>query len=385
MPWKRETPMDQRIQLVGDWLSGHYSKTTLSRRYAVSRPTVDKWITRYEEEGADGLKERSRAPIHSPRRTDEEIVEKLVEAKLQHKDWGPKKLVRYLASQWPETSWPAPSTAGEILRRQGLVSQRRRRHKTPSYNQPLGHCEAPNQIWSVDYKGQFKTGDGHWCYPLTVTDNHSRYLLVCQGLRRPRLQETRPWLEWAFREYGLPSAIRSDNGVPFASVGLGGLSALSVWWIKLGITPERIKPGRPDQNGRHERMHRSLKAATLKPPAQSLQRQQEVFTAFRQEFNEDRPHEALDMETPASRYQISVRSYPERLPEIEYGDDYLVRKVRSNGEIKWQGRLLYVSEALIGEPVGLKEAEGGQWQLYFSSHQIATLNPENWRFEAPEV
>ncbi len=385
MPWKRETPMDQRIKLIGDWLSGDYGKSELSRRYGVSRPTVDKWIGRYETNGAGGLKERSRAPHHCPSQTSEAVVARLIQAKLQHMDWGPKKLVRYLSLKSPEIHWPAPSTAGELLQRQGLVSKKVRHSRTPPYSHPFHGCDAPNQVWSVDYKGQFKTSDGRWCYPLTITDNDSRYLMACQALARPRLLETRPWFEWVFREYGLPDAIRSDNGSPFASVGLGGLSALSVWWIKLGITPERIKPGRPDQNGRHERMHRSLKAATLKPPAQNLHRQQEVFAAFRQVFNAERPHEALDMETPASRYCRSERRYSDRLSEIEYGDEFEVRKVRSNGEIKWQGRFLYVSEALRGEPVGLKEVEDGLWGIYFSSHHIGDLNAKNDRFETPKV
>jgi len=385
MPWKQETPMDQRIKLIADWLSGDYGKTALSQRYGVSRPTVDKWINRYEQDGARGLTERSRAPQHCPHRTSETVTALLVEAKLQHMDWGPKKLVRYLTTRSPQYAWPAASTAGEILRRHGLVSQKRRRCKTPVYCSPFQGCEAPNQVWSADYKGQFKTGDGRWCYPLTLTDNHSRYLLACQGLTRPRLKETRPWFEWAFREYGLPDAIRTDNGAPFASAGLGGLSVLSVWWLKLGIKPERIKPGRPDQNGRHERMHRSLKAATLSPPAKDLHQQQAVFTAFQHTFNTKRPHEALQMATPASCYRPSQKRYPERLPSIEYGDEFEVRKVRSNGQIKWQGQRLYVSEALIGEPVGLKEIDNGQWALYFCNHHIATLNLKNNRFETPNV
>jgi transposase InsO family protein len=385
MPWKRETPMDQRVKLIGDWLSGAYSKTALSKRYGVSRPTVDKWLNRYEREGAQGLCERSRAPINCPHRTSEEVTAKLIEAKHQHMDWGPKKLVHMLATKWPDMPWPAPSTAGEILRQQGLVSQRRRRNQTPPYSQPFRDCEAPNQVWSVDYKGQFKTGDGKWCYPLTITDNDSRYLLACQGLLHPRLKETRPWFEWAFREYGLPDAIRSDNGSPFASVGLGGLSALSVWWIKLGIIPERIKPGRPDQNGRHERMHRTLKTATLRPPAQNLYQQQAAFTAFQQEFNVERPHEALGMETPASRYRPSERPYPDRLDLVDYADEFEVRTVRSNGEIKWQGQMLYVSEALVGEPVGLKEIASDHWALYFSTLHIGTLDTRCNRFETPKV
>lgn len=385
MPWKRETTMDQRVKLIGDWLSGAFSKTALSKRYGVSRPTVDKWINRYEQEGPHGLYERSRAPINCPHRTSDEVIAKLIEAKHQHMDWGPKKLVRILATKWPDMPWPAPSTAGEILRQQGLVSQQRRRSQTPPYSQPFRDCEAPNQVWSVDYKGQFKTGDGKWCYPLTITDNDSRYLLACQGLLHPRLKETRPWFEWAFREYGLPEAIRSDNGSPFASVGLGGLSALSVWWIKLGIIPERIKPGRPDQNGRHERMHRTLKAATLRPPARNLYQQQAAFTAFQQEFNVERPHEALGMETPASRYRPSERPYPDRLDLVDYADEFEVRTVRSNGEIKWQGQMLYVSEALAGEPVGLKEIASDQWALYFSTLHIGTLNTRSNRFETQKV
>jgi hypothetical protein len=192
-------------------------------------------------------------------------------------------------------------------------------------------------------------------------------------------------MKWAFREYGLPDAIRSDNGAPFASRGLGGLSTLSVWWLKLGITPERIKPGRPDQNGRHERMHRTLKAATLRPPAESLQRQQEVFNTFQREFNEQRPHEALNMEPPAFHYQPSSKAYPDRLPEVEYGDEFEVRKVRSKGEIRWRGEMIYVSEALVSEPIGLKEGDNGQWELYFSTLHIGTLNPKTNRFETPKV
>lgn len=381
MPWKRETPMDQRIKLISDWLSGEYSKTTLSKHAGVSRPTVDKWIARYEAEGASGLMERRRAPQHCPHRTSDVVVARLIAAKRQHLDWGPKKLMHYLSQRWPRTHWPAPSTAGEILRRQGLVSERRRRNKAPPYSRPFQDCEAPNQVWSADYKGQFKTGDGRWCYPLTLTDNDSRYLLVCQGLLHPRLQETQPWFEWAFREYGLPEAIRSDNGAPFASVGLGGLSALSVWWLKLGIMPERIQAGRPDQNGRHERMHRTLKAATLRPPARNLHQQQVVFNVFRCEFNTQRPHEALGMDTPSSRYRPAERHYPRRIPRVEYAGEFDVRTVRSNGEIKWQGQLMYVSEALIGEPVGLKETDNDRWALYFSRLHIGTLDARRHRFE----
>jgi hypothetical protein len=240
-------------------------------------------------------------------------------------------------------------------------------------------------VWSIDYKGHFSTGDRRRCHPLTLSDNDSRYLLLCQALKQPRFEETRGWLEWAFREYGLPDAMRSDNGPPFASTALGGLSVLSVWWIRLGIEPERIEPGRPDQNGRHERMHRSLKVAVCNPPRATLLKQQEAFNHFRKEYNEERPHEALDMDTPCSRYQGSEREYPAKLPEVEYDDDYEVRRVRSNGEIKWQGHLIFISGALIGEWVGLKENEQQEWGLYFSFLHIGTLNHKTNRFESPKV
>lgn len=385
MPWKRERPMDQKVQMVGDWLSGLYGKSELSRRYGVSRPTIDKWLSRYLSDEFKGLEERSRAPRSAANRTPADISDAVIAAKLAHPSWGPRKLVYFLRRSDPEVCWPAPSTAGELLKRAGLVRPRRKVRRTPPGGSPLQHCRSPNQVWSIDYKGDFRTGDGRRCYPLTMSDNDSRYLLLCQGLRRPRFDETRGFIEWIFREYGLPDAIRSDNGTPFASRALGGLSALSVWWIRLGIVPERIEPGRPDQNGRHERMHRTLKAAVCSPPAADLQSQQRAFNGFCREYNDERPHEALHMATPASCYQSSQRSWPERIPEIEYGTDCQVRRVRSNGEIKWQGKSIYVSETLIGEPVALKENEDETWELWYSSYLIATLNPKTGRFDDPKV
>lgn len=385
MPWKRESLMDQKVQMVGEWLSGDYTKSDLSRRYCVSRPTIDKWLSRFEASSVEGLEERSRAPHTSPNRTSDDVRDALIAAKLVHPSWGPKKLVAFLSASQPCIAWPAPSTAGDILKRAGLVKPRRKVRRTPPGFGPLRHCQAPNQVWSIDYKGDFRTGDGRRCYPLTLSDNDSRYLLLCQGLRHPRRQETQGFVEWAFREYGLPEAIRSDNGVPFASRGLGGLTPMSVWWIRLGITPERIKPGRPDQNGRHERMHRTLKAEVCTPPRATLGQQQEAFNAFCREYNETRPHEALRMTPPAAHYRPSLRPYPERIPDIEYAGDCQVRKVRSNGEIKWQGKKIFTSTALVGQPVALKEDEQGIWQLWYSSHHIGTLNPKAGKFIDPKV
>lgn len=385
MPWRRESPMDQKIKLLGDWLSGDYNKSALSRIYGVTRPTVDKWIARYAEQGLQGLEERSRAALSHPNETPTWIAQTLIDAKLKHQDWGPRKLVRVLQQAKPDVAWPAPSTAGELLKREGLVKPRKRRRTVPPYTEPFRHCSYPNRVWSIDYKGQFRTGDGRYCYPLTVTDNMSRYLLTCRGLRHPTLAATKPWLEVAFREYGLPEAIRSDNGTPFASTGLGGLSSLSVWWIRLGIVPERIEPGRPDQNGRHERMHKTLKGSVITPPAATLRQQQQAFERFRREFNELRPHEALDMDTPASRYRPSARSYPEKLPEVEYSGDCPVRRVRSNGEIKWRGELVYTSQALIGEPIELKESLKGGWDVYFHTYRLGHLHREGGPIRPPKV
>lgn len=385
MPWKRESPMDQRIRLVEDWLSGRFSKSELARRYGISRPTLDKWLLRFNEQGHAGLQELSRRPRHSPLRTDEAILERLVAEKQQRTDWGPKKLVVLLRQLEPEIDWPAPSTAGEWLKRLGLVNSRRLRKKRVYPAPVLREGLRPNQVWCTDFKGHFRTQDGRWCYPLTISDHASRYLLACRGLERPTGAQARPWFEWVFREYGLPEAIRSDNGSPFASTGLARLSSLAVWWIRLGIHPERIRPGRPDQNGRHERMHRTLKAAVLNPAATDLLQQQIAFERFREDYNTQRPHEALGMQVPAACYSPSLRAYPTRLPEIDYPADCQVRKVRGNGEIKWQGRLLFLSEALIGEWVALREVDTDTWELYFSDYKLGRLEPGAQRVRAIEV
>jgi len=270
--------------------------------------------------------------------------------------------------------WPAVSTVGEILKRQGLVRARRFRRHTPRYTEPFLECDRPNSVWSADFKGKFQTGDSRMCYPFTLTDNYSRYLLACRGLRRPTGKATRPWLEWAFREYGMPQSIKTDNGTPFASVALGGLSQLAVWLIKLGIRPERIEAGHPEQNGRHERMHRTLKAETTKPPQKDLPKQQRAFDRFIQEYNHCRPHEALQQKTPASVYESSPISYPAKLPEVEYDSSFIVRQVRHNGEIKWKNKLIYVSQALAGEPVGLLLVGDDIWRVNFSFHPLGILS-----------
>jgi len=313
---------------------------SLSEMYEVSRKTIYKWVRRYESEGPLGLEERSAAPRSHPNATPPGTAREIVATRLRHRKWGPKKVIAWLEEHRPGERWPAVSTAGEILKREGLVLPRRKRRRTPPYTEPFIECNRPDAVWSADFKGQFKTGDGKPCYPLTMTDNKSRYLLCCRGLNRPTFEQTKPWFEWAFKEYGLPEAIRTDNGAPFASVGSGGLTRLSVWFIKLGIRPERIELGHPEQNGRHERMHRSLKESTANPP----------------------------------RGDIKLQQVAAEIPKIEYGHDVIVRKVRHNGEIKWKGKLIYVSEALAGEPIALKRKDEHHWEINFGFYPLGVLN-----------
>jgi len=373
MPWIETEPMKERLKLIADRLAG-FSVTELSNIYGVSRKTVYKWTERYDKLGPDGLKELCRAPHNYPNRTDEEVISRLVEAKFLHMNWGPKKLLGFLHKHQPQVDWPSVCTAEKWLKKHGLVKARRLRKRTPPYSEPFLACDAPNKVWSADYKGQFKTGDGRWCYPLTITDNMSRYLITCKGLYSPCYADTRPWFEWAFREFGLPEAMRTDNGTPFAGHGVTGLSRLSVWWIKLGIRPERIESGKPQQNGRHERMHRTLKQDTAKPPKPDMNRQQLRFDEFRHEYNYDRPHEALDQKTPDSFYIPSPRRYPEKLREPEYDHGVEIRTVRHAGDLRFKGTYYFVSELLAGEKVGLTETGDGKYEIRFGFHPIAMLD-----------
>lgn len=374
MPWKEINVMDERLKMVSDWVKGAYRVTELSRIHGISRKTAYKWIARYIEHGFDGLNERSCAPHTHPNRTDEEVIRRLVQFKREHMHWGPKKLLAVLRMREPHMDWPSLSTAEKWLRRHELVKKRACRRRVPPYTEPFVECDLPNKVWSADYKGQFRTGDTRWCYPLTITDNMSRYLLTCRGLLSPCYEDTRQWFERAFREYGLPFAIRSDNGTPFAGSGRTGLSRLSVWWIKLGIRPERIEPGKPQQNGRHERMHRTLKAETATPAAASMRRQQKRFDEFRREYNEERPHESLGQRPPADLYETSCREYPRKVVGPQYDEGVRVRRVRHGGEIKLEGRIYYLSELLSGEYVGLRLLGDGYIEVRFGFHPIAYID-----------
>lgn len=374
VPWKATSVREERARFIERWQEGREDFSRLCQSFGVSRKTAYLWVRRFETGGWEGLNDRSRAPLRSPTRTARDVEELVVEARQAHMTWGPRKLVPWLRERYPSRSLPAPSTVGGILQRAGLVRKRRRGRHAAVWEQPFADVAAPNDTWCADFKGWFRTRDGQRCDPLTVIDASSRYLLVCQGLPEPRLERVRPLFERAFQEYGMPAVIRTDNGPPFASTALGGLSRLSIWWIKLGIVPERIVPGHPEQNGRLERFHRTLKAETATPPAATLRAQQRSFNAFRTEYNRDRPHEALDQRPPARCYEPSLRAYPSRIAEFDYEAEVTVRRVRTNGQIKWQGGLVYLSHVLRGERVGLVPQNDRFWTIRLGSVEIATLD-----------
>jgi len=385
MPWKETCAMEERAAFVRAWWSGEFTMSALCQRFHISRPTGYKWVARGQAEGCQGLVDRPRAADRHPNATVAEQVAMIVALKRRHPSWGPVTLHAWLGRERGAIRWPAVSTVGEILKRHGLVQPRHgRRPAVPPHTQPFAAVGGPNDVWSADFKGQFWLGNGQRCYPLTISDNYSRYLLCCQGLYRPEGGRTRACFEAVFREYGLPRAIRTDNGAPFASVALGGLSALAVWLLKLGVMPERIEPGQPQQNGRHERMHRTLKAATAKPPKGSLSAQQRAFNGFRREYNEERPHRGLgEGRRPGELYQRSTRALPQRLPEVSYPDHFARRKVRQEGHMKWQGHEVFVSKTLANEVVGLKPLDHDRWELYFAELPLGILDARTHKILRP--
>ena len=378
MPWKELSIMDQREQFIRDWLSGEYTKVALCAGYGISRPTGDKWLARYQAHGVAGLADVARRPHTQPHRTSAGLVEAILAMKHRHPSFGPKKLRDRLRAVAPAAAWPVESTMGAILKRAGLVRARRLRRRVPADPHGLSQGTAAVPVWSADFKGDFRVGTGQRCYPLTVMDQVSRYLLRCEGLAQPTTAVVQPWFVWLFHEYGLPTVIRTDNGPPFASSALGGLSRLAAWWVRLGIRPERIRPGRPSENGAHERMHRALKAA-VGPPAATWAAQQRRLAAFVEEYNWARSHEALGRQTPGQVYQRSPRSYPGKLPPIEYGAGTQVRRVRHTGEVKWQGQFLYVSAVLAQEPVGFTPIGEGRWAVQYSFHPLGTWDERTRR------
>jgi putative transposase len=345
MPWAETEPMKERMRFVTDWERGHYTVSELCVRYGISRKTGYKWLDRYEAEGVAGLGERSRAPRHCPHRIEPRVARALVEARRQHPSWGPRKLLAWLVQRHPGLELPAASTAGDLLKRRGLIKRRRRRHPWKHPGAPGLVTEQANDVWTADFKGQFRTGDGEYCYPLTIADQHSRYLLACEALDSIKGRGVRP----VFR---------------------------------LGIQHQRIEPSHPEQNGAHERMHRTLKAETARPPAQTHRGQQRRFNQWRREYNHERPHESLADKPPATVWRPSPREYPSTIPKPEYPGHHLVRLVSNSGCFRWHARQIFLSQALEQQHIGLEETDDGIWSIYFYSVALGKLDERDFRIHA---
>ena len=374
----------QRQAFVDDFESGQWSMTELCQRYGVTRPTGYLWLERYREQGEQGLLEFSRAPAACPHRTPRAIERKILQLRKRY-GWGAKKLLQVLEKQHPEGNWPVRSTVNAILDRHGKLRKHRRRKKWLHPGAVVLQTEFPNQIWPADFKGQFKMRDGNYCYPLTVTDHFSRCLLLCRGLDSVRTEGVKPAFERLFRRVGLPEAIRTDNGAPFASHGIHGLCTLNVWWMKLGIVHQRIRPSNPQENGQHERMHRDLKDETTKPPAQNLRAQQRKFDRFRHRYNEERPHDGIDGDWPAERWEASPRPYPEKLAEPAYPAHLEVRRVSHAGTFRLHHKQPFLSNALADEYIGLEEVGDGLWNIVYYETLLGRIDEKTGRITGVEV
>src|ERR1700685_370104 len=374
MPWKASSVMEEKVRFVFEYEQDERSMTELCQRYGIARETGYVWLRRYREQGLAGLVELNRAALRHGNQTPAETEQAVLEMRQAHMRWGPRKLKRVLERDQAHQRWPAASTIGEWRKREGLVVARKKRRRTAPYTEPLAHADGPNRVWCADFKGWFRTGDGERIDPLTISDAYSRYLLRCQRVEKTDCERVRAVFEAAFRECGLPGAIRTDNGAPFASRAVRGLSRLAVWWMKLGIVPERIAAGHPEQNGRHERMHRTLKQETASPPAANGRAQQRAFDRFRREYNEERPHEALDLETPSAMYTRSAQAYPARVPEPEYGSAMQVRRVAERGQFRWKCQRVFLSETLVGETIGLLPIDDRFYTVYFAAFPIARFD-----------
>lgn len=374
MPWRESRVVTERMRFICAVDEAEVSFARLCEQFGISRKTGYKWVERYEKLGPAGLEDKLPVARNHPHRLDAEVEDLIVNTRKDHPTWGPKKLVAFLEERFPELVMPAASTAGEVLKRRGLIHPRRRRLRVPVHASPLSSSDRPNSIWCADFKGHFALGDHSRCHPLTITDEFTRYLLACEGMKKPEGQPVCAAFERVFREFGMPETIRTDNGAPFASCAVGGLSALSVWWIKLGIRIERIEPGEPQQNGRHERMHRTLKDEATCPACATLAEQQRRFDHFRHEYNDIRPHEALSQKPPARFYVTSARSFPESLQSPEYSSDFEVRKIDDRGNVCFHGVKHRLTPLLVSEPVGIREIDDERWEVYYGSVALGIID-----------
>lgn len=366
--------MDLRMDFMATLRGGHVTMTEACQRFGISRKTGYKWRDRYDREGSAGLGDRSRAPRVHPHAVSDEVVERLLEARRAHPRWGARTILDWLKRRDVPEDLPAASTVTEVFKRHGLVRPRPRKPRHPHGLAPQPDFSAPNRTWCADFKGQFQLGDRSWCYPLTVTDGCTRFLLWCEGFSTTTSAPVQSAFERCFREFGLPEAILTDNGLPFASTAVGRLSRLSVWWIKLGIKLHRIVPGRPQQNGRHERMHRTLKQETADAPACSLQAEQPLLDHFRAEYNYERPHAALGGRSPGHVYVPASRQMPDRLEPPTYPGHHAVRTVHTDGSIRFGGDSIFLSAALVGESVGMEEFDEDRFLIRFGPVELAILD-----------
>jgi putative transposase len=379
MPWLETNVVKQRVKFVLNYESGMYTMTELCERFGISRETGYKMWARYQAEGLEGLADRARVPKSCPHKTSDEVERALLKVRKAHPAWGPITLLDYLRRTAPGLALPAASTAGDIVKRAGLVQPRKPRRRARHPGRPYVEMHGANDVWTADFKGQFRMRDGRYCYPLTIADGYSRYLFACRARHSTEYASTYTVFRALFREHGLPLQILTDNGSPFASTGLGGLSRLSAWWIKLGIHPVRIQPGRPAQNGRHERMHRTLKAEATRPPAADMAAQQRAFERFRQCYNQERPHRAWRGQVPAQFYEPSPRMFPERTPQLVYPGHFEVRKVCTNGCVKWHDQFVFISHVLPGETLGFEPVDDGIWSVHFGPVLLARFDEREQR------
>lgn len=383
MPWKESCVVSERMRFIVRLKEEGARMSDLCREFEISRKTGYKLLARYEEFGPEGLFDFSRRPKRLARVSSASVKELFIATRKKHSTWGPRKIIGYLEGVHPDVKMPAPSTVGDWLQREGLVKVRKRRQYVAPYDAGLSQPTAPNGTWCVDYKGQFRLGNGMYCYPLTVTDQFSRYLLACEGFEKIGTDASRQVFERLFDKHGIPDNIRSDNGSPFASRGLLGLTRLSVFWAKFGIVHERIEPGHPEQNGRHERMHRTLKAETTRPAKANILAQQERFDAYIEEFNTVRPHEALNNKTPASVYTPSERVPRDLTREYALHDDF--RVVSAGGHInilRARHSSVFLASALAGERVGLRELDDGRVLISFAALALGHWVPATKTFHA---
>jgi transposase InsO family protein len=373
MPWKETGPWKERVKFITAHLEGDASFTEHCERFGISRQKGYKWLERYEAGGIEALGDRSRRPHSNSRSIAPSVVELIVELRAKRPTWGPRKLLTVLERDYPRIAFPVASTVGDILAVRGLVAKRRRRAASVGYGPKLTEFSGPNAVWCADFKGQFLVGH-RYCHPLTISDGYSRYLLRCTGLPRTLHAPTKKVFEDTFLEFGLPRVIRTDNGPPFASVTVGGLSWLAVWLIQLGILPERIMPGHPEQNGRHERMHRTLKAETARPAMKNFAAQQRRFDSFVHDYNQERPHEALNQDVPADWYKPSKRTYPRELEDPRYPKNFATQRAYPNGVISVGQTQWYLSGCLANQLIGLEPLSDGCWRVCFGPITLGLLD-----------